>query len=607
VTNPICRFALFLALALSSIEVHADPSSLDSAWDGDGTVALPVGRVVTRLTGQSDGSTIAIVENSSIVASEGPNAFVVRLTPTGQVDPSFAGGAVAFACRLGSSTCAPRVSIDAQQRIWIAAVDSATQPNDIEVRRLLPNGTPDLAFGQAGTLLIRGADACTGLICPFAFDDQVSITAFPDGRASLAIECGIGPPNAVDQGTCLINVGTGGAVESIRAYPGFFQSIPVVTPAQLPNGSVILAGTAVDQKSGNRSPALLRLLANGDADTSFGSQGIAVFPIDNFFGIRQVAAFADGGALLLLRGDSPTILIRVTAAGMLDTGWISSGVFRSPNFAAFSVAAAPDGSALLAGSLSSQAAVMRLRPNGTFDSKFAGAGIATYPFQGGSSAMSIMLRNDGRITVGGLTNVGIVLLPAPKPIIPPIATPIPSPFVFQIEGGVAPVDHPWFEPYAVEYLNHPFGHYFVTANGDEMQALDLAANAPWVRTGKQFKVWGQSAPELSGVCRFWSDQSFAPKSSHFYTPYADECAFLQSGTIWRYEGNAFWLRLPEGVPGVRTCPVGSQPLYRAYNDGQGGGPNHRYTTDSAVLDAMVDQGWVVEGDGGTRVFACTAL
>lgn len=40
------------------------------------------------------------------------------------------------------------------------------------------------------------------------------------------------------------------------------------------------------------------------------------------------------------------------------------------------------------GRQASQAVVMRLRPDGTFDSKFAGAGVAAFPFQGGSGAMS---------------------------------------------------------------------------------------------------------------------------------------------------------------------------------------------------------------------------
>mgnify|MGYP000208009016 CR=1 FL=1 len=34
---------------------------------------------------------------------------------------------------------------------------------------------------------------------------------------------------------------------------------------------------------------------------------------------------------------------------------------------------------------------------------------------------------------------------------------------------------------------------------------------------------------------------------------------------------------------------------RLYNDGQGGAPNHRYTTLVTIRDAMLAQGWIAEG------------
>ena len=35
-----------------------------------------------------------------------------------------------------------------------------------------------------------------------------------------------------------------------------------------------------------------------------------------------------------------------------------------------------------------------------------------------------------------------------------------------------------------------------------------------------------------------------------------------------------------------------------------GAPNHRYTTDPATLGTMIAQGWIMEGEAATRVFAC---
>jgi hypothetical protein len=96
------------------------------------------------------------------------------------------------------------------------------------------------------------------------------------------------------------------------------------------------------------------------------------------------------------------------------------------------------------------------------------------------------------------------------------------------------------------------------------------------------------------VCRFWSGQTFAPRSSHFYTPFDWECASTRSDAAWTFEGEAFSIKLadPSGA-----CPTGTMPLYRLFNDGRGGAPNHRYTTSLATRADMIAQGWIAEGSG----------
>jgi len=65
--------------------------------------------------------------------------------------------------------------------------------------------------------------------------------------------------------------------------------------------------------------------------------------------------------------------------------------------------------------------------------------------------------------------------------------------------------------------------------------------------------------------------------------------------------------MPEGTPGARTGASGSRPLYRVYNNGITDTPNHRYTTDVALMDGMVAQGWTFEGEVQTKVFACVPV
>ena len=155
---------------------------------------------------------------------------------------------------------------------------------------------------------------------------------------------------------------------------------------------------------------------------------------------------------------------------------------------------------------------------------------------------------------------------------------------------------------AVEYYFADWNFYFLTAFPDEIAALDAGAfGGAWKRTGQSFSVWTDLGSGAVPTCRFFSGTTFAPRSTHFYTQYPDECLSLTEYPQWLDEGIAFYLGLPDASG---SCGAGTRPLYRAYNNGMGGAPNHRYTTSPAILDQMLAAGWVFEGNGVTRAFAC---
>lgn len=149
---------------------------------------------------------------------------------------------------------------------------------------------------------------------------------------------------------------------------------------------------------------------------------------------------------------------------------------------------------------------------------------------------------------------------------------------------------------ALEYYSAPLDHYFFTADAKEQQALDSGmVPGTWVRTGQSFRVTVAPGCPIAieggthPIYRFTGEPNLGPRS-HFFTASQDECAVLRDRADWHwlFEGLPFWASEP--ING--GCPV---PLYRAYNNGKGGEPNHRYATDPAVIVAMVAQGWVDEG------------
>jgi hypothetical protein len=149
---------------------------------------------------------------------------------------------------------------------------------------------------------------------------------------------------------------------------------------------------------------------------------------------------------------------------------------------------------------------------------------------------------------------------------------------------------PGAQTVAVEYLHAGFGHYFITAQADEIAGLDSGVFAGWARTGQTFNVW-TSGTGLAEVCRFFTTY-FAPKSSHFYTANGAECALVGQNPVWQYEKISFLVALPDAGG---NCPVGIK-LYRLYNNGQTGAPNHRYTTSLAIRAKMIAQGFSPEDD-----------
>lgn len=173
----------------------------------------------------------------------------------------------------------------------------------------------------------------------------------------------------------------------------------------------------------------------------------------------------------------------------------------------------------------------------------------------------------------------------------------------------------------VEYYNVGLKHFFITADPAEIANLDGGAfGGAWKRTGQTFGAWaiaGRPA-DSAPVCRFFGTDQYRANgtrigpNSHFYTGDPAECAYVKTAwpsvaangnsyPAWTYESDAFALKLPAGG----ACPAGTEALYRAYNDGAGGDPNHRYVADPRLLEGMPT--WTFEGMVMCRPVAKTTL
>lgn len=203
------------------------------------------------------------------------------------------------------------------------------------------------------------------------------------------------------------------------------------------------------------------------------------------------------------------------------------------------------------------------------------------------------------LPAGKSCTIGIAFKPAfialRSALIQVVSTGVGSPQSFLVIGtGTAEFAD------VIEYFHSAWNHYFVTSDADEITKLDDGTFVGWKRTGYKFKAYAIGTPGSAAVCRFFST-AFGPRSSHFYTPVASECTAVKSNPSWSFEGEVVGVVLPSASG---TCDTGTVPLYRLYNNGQGGAPNHRYTTDVTLRSAMADFGWISEGFGPLGVIAC---
>jgi len=573
------RIAGVVLCGLVVVTAEAAPHDLDAGWGVGGRVAAPGGAKIGSSLLQRDGGVVLVFDRE-----------VRRARADGTMDLGYGdGGRIAASPPYFTLAGFSQPSDDRLHVIWTSEPVYLTgglwQCSQRRWMRYTPSGQPDAtATGGAGVDLY--AD-CRG----------EGLVVDSNGHAYWLARTGlswtawyiVSIMHADPAGYQLPNVDS---VHQDQSQPSTLTWEPRRLAIDAHDRVVASAG-----REGSRGFAVIRY-AGSTRDASFGTNGIAFAFMER--GVSQTGALPLPDGRILAYGTveeggrRQPALLRFTESGEVDVSFGTRGLAvvaltrADESLGASSITLAPDGRIVVAAGVASGGTsytrLARLLADGTPDVRFGGDGIAPATYGGGMR--SVAVRPTGEIVLGFASEV------------------------VQLRGGDLATPHPLRERLAVEYFHAGYGHYFITADESEQVALEWAPEAAWTRTGKAFTVYDQSTLPFSTlvpICRFWSDQSFAPKSSHFYTPYMDECEKVKHDPVWLFEGNAFYTRMPEGAAGARTCPAGTQPLYRAYNNGMSGAPNHRYTTDPAVLDAMIAQGWIMEGEATTRVFACVPM
>ena len=379
--------------------------SIDTTFNGVGYGSKGITPGSARITSSlqlSDGRVLLggfLVEINSNIAGR---RAVWRLLADGSLDTSFGTGGVS----LGTSLLQTAVSSLLVQGDGKILVLDSTQSR---VTRLNADGSVDTSFGAGGTL----AFVPTYFTSP---NGASSMALLGDGKILIA-------GAKLNSGTSLnefavVRVTSAGAIDTtfdsdglvtidVGAGADFGRTIAVQS-----DGKVLVGGYA--SNGTNDDFALVRLNADGTLDTSFGGTGKVVKALGSGADQARSMVLQDDGKIVLAGQSSSDFgLVRFLADGTVDSSFGTAGVVVSQLSTGtddlFSLVRQADGKYLAVGYATATSvqriAVARYLSNGTLDSAFGSAGVTlTTVGTNANQGQTAYLQSDGKLVVGGFAD-----------------------------------------------------------------------------------------------------------------------------------------------------------------------------------------------------------
>lgn len=333
------------------------------------------------------------------------NALLLRYNVDATLDNTFAtGGVLVFDGSNGDSYEDLALQSDGN----IIAIGSTFE--EVLIMRLLPNGTLDTTFGAQGiTTTTIGYDA-TGYAGTLQDDGKIVVV----GNAST-----IDGPNTDSvgfvarynkNGSLDSTFGTGGMVvfDSLRGGWDTFYDVAIQG-----DGKILASGEAsFPDALAFGDVLLLRLLADGTPDATFGDQGVVFFGERSQSSGRSLALQPDGKILVAgaryfgqVDPETPTLILRYNSSGTLDQTFGVAGVATAPGDSCVALALQSDGKIVGIGRYGNSALLVRFDQNGLLDKTFSGNGWGRYRYDSSGISMGVgadlAVQADGKIVGTG--------------------------------------------------------------------------------------------------------------------------------------------------------------------------------------------------------------
>ncbi|MCD0461718.1 Calx-beta domain-containing protein [Roseiconus lacunae] len=356
------------------------------------TATIPAGQ--TSVTVDLDAVDDAIVDGTQTVTITASAQFGSGTTG---LDAAFGTGGVAET-PLYNTSSALQGPIHYLPNGKIVVASQGPTTSTIYLAQLNADGSLDGSFGNAGL-----AQATAGPDFPV----PQAIAVQPDGKILVGgkFVSGTGKPFVVrfnPDGSVDTSYGTNG-VANLAGISGMWVQDMELTP-----DGKILATTSVN---GSVYFRMLRITADGDRDSTFGSNGVRTYSTLNYSS-QVLKVLADGSFIAAGRSVGEYAVIRAFANGDLDTSFNGTGIQTIDLGTQFmtigEIAIDSDGRYVFGAqgygnSEESNSYAIRLNPNGSFDTTFDGDGIASVNLlpSDDDRVSSVQVQQDNKVVLVG--------------------------------------------------------------------------------------------------------------------------------------------------------------------------------------------------------------
>ncbi len=419
------RTTIIVSTAIVIATLFIFVSGTSAATDGDLDPAFgSAGKVVTDFSNRSNAANaIALQPDGKIVvtgdglsAQGAPDLTVARYNADGSLDASFGTGGRVTTDFAGLSDVGFAIAVQPDGKILVAGtanLGSATQ-FDFALVRYNSNGSLDSTFGAGGKVT---TDFNGGL------DQATSIGLQSDGKIVLAGFATVGDAHtalaryttngALD--TTFGGFGIGKVVININNTRDFGNALAIQS-----DGKIVVGGSTLTTGGAFVMFSLVRFTAGGLLDFGFGSSGKVTTQVvpgdgedDEIFALAiQVDGRIIAGGQANFAQDFG--MVRYLANGSIDTSFGTNGIvttdFNGTTDRAKAIALQIDGKIVLAGAAklttgsTGDFGLARYNPNGSLDATFGAGGKVTTDFSGNvENGRGLVIQADNKIVVTGST------------------------------------------------------------------------------------------------------------------------------------------------------------------------------------------------------------